>query len=177
MLSRKADQLQDQLSRLGGEIGTGRRGRRSAMKGRKVPIKYRDRSGNTWAGRGARPVVRDKLKAGAKLEDFAVHKTSVASRKVSPKKSRKRRKANTVGSAVQTQDNQVATGLATQSRLRKSEQEDRWSFCLTAGTLCPTRVRNTMSEQLHQNHTGIQGEGSVGCDPGPEHGGGTGAAF
>jgi hypothetical protein len=25
-----------------------------------------------------------------------------------------------------------------QSRLRKSEQEDRWSFCLTAGTLCPT---------------------------------------
>jgi hypothetical protein len=28
--------------------------------------------------------------------------------------------------------------VAQESRLRKSEQEDRWSFCLTAGTLCPT---------------------------------------
>jgi hypothetical protein len=26
----------------------------------------------------------------------------------------------------------------TQSRLRKSAQDDKWSFCLTAGTLCPT---------------------------------------
>ena len=26
------------------------------MKGRKVPIKYRDKEGNTWAGRGAQPV-------------------------------------------------------------------------------------------------------------------------
>ena len=25
-----------------------------------------------------------------------------------------------------------------QSRPRKSEQDDKWSFCLTAGTLCPT---------------------------------------
>jgi hypothetical protein len=25
-----------------------------------------------------------------------------------------------------------------QSRLRKSAQDDKWSFCLTAGTLCPT---------------------------------------
>jgi hypothetical protein len=36
----------------------------------------RDRAGNTWAGRGAQPVwLREKLKAGAKLEDFAIHKT------------------------------------------------------------------------------------------------------
>jgi H-NS histone C-terminal domain len=63
------------------------------LKGRKVAVKYRDRSGNTWAGRGAQPVwLREKLKAGAKLEDFAVHK-SVASRKASPKKSKKRRKS------------------------------------------------------------------------------------
>jgi H-NS histone family len=26
------------------------------MKGRKVPVKYRDKAGNTWAGRGAQPV-------------------------------------------------------------------------------------------------------------------------
>jgi DNA-binding protein H-NS len=89
VLSQKAGQLQDQLSRLGGEIGPSRRGRRSLMKGRKVPVKYRDRSGNTWAGRGARPVwLREKLKAGAKLEEFAVHKNQT-----SPTKSKKRRKA------------------------------------------------------------------------------------
>jgi DNA-binding protein H-NS len=50
-----------------------------------VAAKFRDRSGNTWAGRGAQPVwLREKLKAGAKLEDFAVHKT--------PKTSKKRRR-------------------------------------------------------------------------------------
>jgi DNA-binding protein H-NS len=89
VLSRKANELQDQLSRLGGEIGHKKRGRRSSLKGRRVAVKYRDRSGNTWAGRGAQPVwLRDKLKAGAKLEEFAVHK-SVASRR----KSKRRRKA------------------------------------------------------------------------------------
>jgi H-NS histone family len=62
------------------------------MKGRKVAIKYRDSSGNTWAGRGAQPVwLREKLKAGAKLEDFAVQKTA-ASRRASARKSKKRRK-------------------------------------------------------------------------------------
>ena len=92
VLSQRVGQLQDQLSRLGSEIGPSRRGRRSSLKGRKAPIKYRDRSGNTWAGRGATPVwLREKLKAGAKLEDFAVQKTA-ASRKVSRKKSKKRRK-------------------------------------------------------------------------------------
>jgi DNA-binding protein H-NS len=91
-LSRRAKELQGQLSRLGHEISPTRRGGRSALKGRKAPIKYRDRSGNTWAGRGAQPVwLREKLKAGAKLEDFAVNKTA-ASRKTSRKKSRKRRR-------------------------------------------------------------------------------------
>ena len=92
VLSQKAVQLEDQLSKLGGEAGSGRRGRGSAMKGRKVPVKYRDKAGNTWAGRGAQPVwLREKLKAGAKLEDFAVQKTA-ASRKSSARKAKKRRK-------------------------------------------------------------------------------------
>jgi DNA-binding protein H-NS len=92
VLSQKADQLKDQLSRLGGEVGRIKRGRGGSLKGRKVPVKYRDRSGNTWAGRGAQPVwLREKLKAGAKLEDFAVQKTA-ASRKASPGKSKKRRR-------------------------------------------------------------------------------------
>jgi DNA-binding protein H-NS len=95
-LSQRVVQLEDQLSRLGGDVGAGRRGRprgrQNVMKGRKVPIKYRDRSGNTWAGRGAQPRwLREKLKAGAKIEDFAVQKTA-ASRKVSPRKYKKRKK-------------------------------------------------------------------------------------
>ena len=92
VLSQKAVQLEEQLSMLGGEVGTARRGRRSAMKGRKVAVKYRDKEGNTWAGRGAQPVwLREKLKTGAKLEDFAVQRAA-ASRKVSPRKTKKRRR-------------------------------------------------------------------------------------
>ena len=93
VLSQKAAQLEEQLSRLGGELGSGRRrGRPSGMKGRRMPVKYRDKEGNTWAGRGAHPVwLREKLKAGAKLEDFAVQKTA-ASRKASSRKTKKRRR-------------------------------------------------------------------------------------
>jgi hypothetical protein len=92
VLTQKATQLEEQLSKLGGEVGSGRRGRGSVMKGRKVPVKYRDKEGNTWAGRGAQPVwLREKLKAGAKLEDFAIQKTA-ASRKASPRNAKKRRR-------------------------------------------------------------------------------------
>jgi DNA-binding protein H-NS len=89
VLSRRAKELESQLSRLGGEIGSRGKTRKSSLKGRKVAVKYRDKSGNTWAGRGAQPIwLRDKLKAGAKLEDFAIHR-GVGSRK----KSKKRRRA------------------------------------------------------------------------------------
>src|SRR5437870_10189257 len=79
ILSRKALELRGQLARLGsgGTLtrktrSTSTRKTRSSLRGRKVPIKYRDRSGNTWAGRGATPVwLREKLKTGAKLQDFA----------------------------------------------------------------------------------------------------------
>ena len=92
VLSQKAAQLEEQLSSLGAELGSGRRGRPSGMKGRRVPVKYRDKEGNTWAGRGAQPVwLREKLKAGAKLEDFAVQKTA-ASRKTFSRKTKKRRR-------------------------------------------------------------------------------------
>ena len=92
VLSRKTEDLKNQLSRLGGDVGYRARGRRKSLKGRRVPVKYRDRSGNTWAGRGAQPVwLREKLRAGAKLEDFAVHKT-MAAHKASARKTSTRRK-------------------------------------------------------------------------------------
>jgi DNA-binding protein H-NS len=70
VLTRRAHELKDQLARLGPEIGF--KARTGSLKGRKVAV---NKSGNTWAGRGAQPVwLREKLKDGAKLEDFAVDK-------------------------------------------------------------------------------------------------------
>jgi DNA-binding protein H-NS len=68
-LSSRAAQLRNELSKLSGHsLKAG-----NPLKGRKAPIKYRDRAGNTWAGRGAQPKwLRAKLKAGAKLRDFEV---------------------------------------------------------------------------------------------------------
>jgi DNA-binding protein H-NS len=76
-LNRKSAELRSQLARLGGEIAS-RRGRGgSTLKGKKVPPKYRDRAGNTWAGRGAKPRwLVAAIKEGKKLEDFAVAKTA-----------------------------------------------------------------------------------------------------
>jgi DNA-binding protein H-NS len=53
------------------------RGRGSALKGRKVPPKYRSRSGDTWAGRGAKPKwLVAAIKGGKKLEDFLIDKSA-----------------------------------------------------------------------------------------------------
>ena len=39
----------------------------------KVAPKFRDEKGNTWAGRGKRPIwLRDALLSGRKLEDYAI---------------------------------------------------------------------------------------------------------
>jgi DNA-binding protein H-NS len=75
-LNSRAAQLRKELFKLGhGDVSKLRSlvgG--SPLKGRKAPVKYRDRAGNnTWAGRGVQPKwLRAKLKAGAKLRDFAV---------------------------------------------------------------------------------------------------------
>ena len=53
------------------------RGGRSAMKGRKVPPKYRGPSGETWAGRGVRPRwLVAAIKGGKKLDDFLIDKSA-----------------------------------------------------------------------------------------------------
>jgi hypothetical protein len=53
-----------------------------------IPRQVRQHLGGTRCAAG---VAAEKLKAGAKLEDFAVHK-GAATRKASPKKSKKRHK-------------------------------------------------------------------------------------
>jgi DNA-binding protein H-NS len=68
-LDRKASELRSQLSMLGRPAVQ----RGSRLKGRKVPPKYRSPSGETWAGRGARPRwLVAALKKGKKLENFLI---------------------------------------------------------------------------------------------------------
>ena len=75
-LNRKSTELQSQLARLGADIAPSR-GRGGSLKGKKVPAKYRDRAGNTWAGRSAKPRwLVAAIKEGKKLEDFAIEKTA-----------------------------------------------------------------------------------------------------
>ena len=79
LLEHRAD-LQKQLERMGRAIAVvGSRGgqRGSALKGRKVPPKYRGPSGETWAGRGERPRwLAAAIKGGKKLDDFLIDKSA-----------------------------------------------------------------------------------------------------
>jgi DNA-binding protein H-NS len=60
----------------GASVGRGRRGV-SALKGIKVAAKYRGPSGETWAGRGAKPRwLVAAMKEGKTLEDFLIEKTA-----------------------------------------------------------------------------------------------------
>jgi DNA-binding protein H-NS len=80
-LHQRRAELERQLERMGRAISvvSGARvvpGGRSTLKGRKVPPKYRSRSGETWAGRGARPRwLVDAIKGGKKLDDFLIEKS------------------------------------------------------------------------------------------------------
>ena len=74
-------ELQKQLEKMDVLVGGRRvvvRGRASALKGRKVPPKYRSPSGETWAGRGARIVA---IRGGKKPEDFLIDKSARKGRK------------------------------------------------------------------------------------------------
>jgi DNA-binding protein H-NS len=65
-------ELEKQLAALDGQP-KGKAIRTGSLKGRKVPPKYRSRSGETWAGRGARPKwMVEALKKGKKIEDFLI---------------------------------------------------------------------------------------------------------
>jgi DNA-binding protein H-NS len=72
ILDGKVNELRRQLSMLDGKAEYKQRGK---LKGTKVPPKYRDRSGNTWAGRGAKPRwLVAAIKRGKKVEDFLIKK-------------------------------------------------------------------------------------------------------
>jgi DNA-binding protein H-NS len=73
-LHRRRAELQQQLAALGvTRVG---RGGGSILKGRKVPPKYRSPSGDTWAGRGAKPRwLVAAIKGGKRLDDFLIDKS------------------------------------------------------------------------------------------------------
>jgi DNA-binding protein H-NS len=78
MLVKRRAELEQQLERIavagGARVG---RGDRSVLKGRKVPPKYRGPSGETWAGRGAKPRwLVAAIKGGKKLDDFLIDKSA-----------------------------------------------------------------------------------------------------
>src|SRR5215510_4089846 len=83
MLHRRRAELEKQLERMA-VFGGARvvRGGGSVLKGKKVPPKYRGPSGETWAGRGARPLwLVAAIKGGKKLDDFLIDKSARKGRK------------------------------------------------------------------------------------------------
>jgi DNA-binding protein H-NS len=68
-------EIEKQLQRMDGAI-TGRQ-RKGSLKGTRVPPKYRSPSGETWAGRGARPGwLVAAVKSGKKIDDFLIDKSA-----------------------------------------------------------------------------------------------------
>jgi DNA-binding protein H-NS len=86
LLKRRAE-LETQLARMNRAITVGGRARivrggGSVLKGRKVSPKYRGPSGETWAGRGAKPRwLVAAIKGGKKIDDFLIDKSAEKRRK------------------------------------------------------------------------------------------------
>jgi DNA-binding protein H-NS len=77
LLKRRAE-IETQLQKMNRVVDGARvvRGE-SSLKGRKVPAKYRGPSGETWAGRGARPRwLVAAIKGGKKIDDFLIDKSA-----------------------------------------------------------------------------------------------------
>ena len=75
-LHKRRAELEKQLEGMGA-IAVVVRGGGSVLKGKKVPPKYRSPSGDTWAGRGAKPRwLVAAIKGGRKLDDFLIAKSA-----------------------------------------------------------------------------------------------------
>src|SRR5262245_36925319 len=86
MLLEHRAEIQKQIERMEAiaVVGGARvvRGGGRALRGRKVPPKYRGPSGETWAGRGARPRwLVAAIEGGKKLNDFLIDKSARKERK------------------------------------------------------------------------------------------------
>src|SRR6266404_2164690 len=68
------------------------------------------------------------------------------------------------------------TRTPAESRLRKSEQGDKWNFCLTAGKIGPRIRRDDEQTSTPEPHPGFQGEGGACRRQGRPNTGSTGGA-
>src|SRR3977135_1896194 len=68
-------------------------------------------------------------------------------------------------------------GGVEQSRPRKSAQDAKWSFCLTAGTIGPRIRRDHEQTSPPESLTGLQGEGGAGSHQGRPDDSPAGRAF
>lgn len=92
LLGKQADAIQEQLARLM-DLGHGGRAP-NKLRGRRVAVKYQDKNGNTWSGRGAQPRwMTAAIKAGAKRDDFLVGKIGKNSAKKAEKPATKAKKS------------------------------------------------------------------------------------
>jgi DNA-binding protein H-NS len=83
LIQKQLERMDGVITVVGGErvVRDGRR-RKSALRGRKVAPKYRSPSGETWAGRGARPRwLVAAIKSGKKVDDFLIDKSGRKRRK------------------------------------------------------------------------------------------------
>src|SRR5262245_36971315 len=104
VLRQKTHELREQLERIEIDGSGSSRGKSRQGGGQKLPPKYRDpeNRANVWAGRGAIPRwMAEKIKAGARREDFLIGSPGLATRKKrAGKKARKRTKAKAQRRAV-----------------------------------------------------------------------------
>jgi DNA-binding protein H-NS len=97
LVQRRKD-LEQQLSTISGYISKANNaaGKPNPAKGTKVKPKYRGPKGETWAGRGMRPVwLAALIKQGHKLEEYGIGAKQAAARKKAATKrsAKKKRKA------------------------------------------------------------------------------------
>jgi DNA-binding protein H-NS len=88
-LQAKLQAIESAAGEINGADGRGRH----FLKGRKLAPKYRNpqNRSETWAGRGVMPLwLRDQLKRGKKLDDFAVKRAAAARTTRRAKQSRKK---------------------------------------------------------------------------------------
>lgn len=99
-LAQRRKDLEQQLSRISGYItkaSNAAAGKPNPAKGIKVKPKYQGPKGETWAGRGMRPVwLAALIKQGHRLDEYLIGATrakAAASRKRPPTKKSSRKKA------------------------------------------------------------------------------------
>jgi len=137
-LNDKTNQLRKQLQQLeagGWSSSSGRQTTKGERRtGGKIPPKYRDTDNraNTWAGRGAIPRwMAEKLRSGAKREDFLIGSPAASTRKKrAAKQGSKRSKAKSVARSTKRAKRAAA---AKPKRVRVIRERRRQSVAMPAG--------------------------------------------